>query len=102
MAVEVQADFTYMDLTSSTQCTSCVNNNNSDWSNSTTWSNGTTWSNESYIGYRLHEIQIIAELNPLLLEVPKYVYLVWYFIGLPANFIAFAVWIQRQVGLHIS
>ena len=68
-----------------TNCTMC----------NETLGNGTTL---PLMTHYLSEAQIIYNLNSTLWLMPAYAYIVWYIIGIPANFIAFAVWIQRKVG----
>lgn len=52
------------------------------------------------MGYGLPEADLIKAVNPDLDFIRTYAYILWYIIGLPANTIAFCVWIQRQVGLQ--
>lgn len=55
---------------------------------------------EKNMGYGLPEADLIKAVNPDLDFIRTYAYILWYIIGLPANTIAFCVWIQRQVGLQ--
>lgn len=48
-------------------------------------------------GYGLTEEEIIYYLRPSLHYFTTYAYILWYAIGLPANTVAFLVWIQRKV-----
>lgn len=90
-----------IDILYPAHCTHC-NQTAIDSSNSSDMSSNrsdiTQWQDTaSDYYYGLSEDQFVRGLNPLLHYVRAYGFIVWYIIGIPCNFIAFAVWIQRQV-----